>query len=65
MLAITSGSWKVFTFSSGTIGFSSVETGVDGSDDLFSDGLSAVSFPKNEFILKYFYKYLTIHNINL
>lgn len=48
VLAITSGSWKVFNVSTGTIDLSSLDTGVDDSDDLlFSDGRKADSLPKN------------------
>jgi len=56
VLKITSGSWKavkVVKDSGGTIGLSSTETGVSGSDNLlFSDGRRADSFPKSYFILK-------------
>lgn len=53
VLAITSGSWKGAKGSGGTIGLSSTETGVSGSDNLlFSDGRRADSFPESYFILK-------------
>jgi len=53
VLKITSGSWKAVKGSGGTIGLSSTETGVSGSDNLlFSDGRRADSFPKSYFILK-------------
>jgi len=50
VLAITSGSLKALNGSIGTMGLSSQETGVDGSDDLVSDdGRKADSFPKSHF----------------
>jgi len=53
VLKITSGSWRAVKGSGGTIGLSSTETGVSGSDNLlFSDGRRADSFPKSYFILK-------------
>jgi len=51
VLAITSGSLNALNVSTGTIGLSSQETGVDGSDDLVSnDGRKADSFPKSRFV---------------
>lgn len=50
VLTNTSGKWTVLKVSTGIIGLSSQETGVDVSDDLlFSDGRRADSFPRNNF----------------